>query len=317
MRKHPSSDMKRKIVKQGNSALTLTIPSKWVKKHNLKPGGEVDIEEKENSLILSTAPSTSKSSIVFDSTEHDVFNRYYLGYFYHKGYDDVKIMYEKPEYMQVIREKLPELMGFEITETAKRSCTIRSVSNVDAGEFNVMLRRIFLMLKSMGEEGHSLLEEGNHARLVDLLDMEKTNNKFTDFCIRILNKKNNFKYSACLSLYSLLRELEKIADHYRNLYQYLIEKKVPLRPQTLQVFKQVNDYFALLYELHYKCSDTKLDEVIFTGKKLIKNITIALHSPQPEEAYVLHNLLALTTQTFELKGPVFEIHLANQSSKGL
>ena len=44
--------MKRKIIKQGHNTLTVTLPSDWVKKLNLKSGDEIDVLENENSLIL-------------------------------------------------------------------------------------------------------------------------------------------------------------------------------------------------------------------------------------------------------------------------
>ena len=44
--------MKRKIIKQGHNTLTVTLPSKWVKKLNLTADDEVDIIEKENSLLI-------------------------------------------------------------------------------------------------------------------------------------------------------------------------------------------------------------------------------------------------------------------------
>jgi len=34
--------MKRKIIKQGHNTLTITLPSKWAHKLNLKAGEEVD-----------------------------------------------------------------------------------------------------------------------------------------------------------------------------------------------------------------------------------------------------------------------------------
>ncbi len=43
--------MKRKIIKQGNDTLTITLPRMWCDKFGVKAGDEVNVEENDNSLI--------------------------------------------------------------------------------------------------------------------------------------------------------------------------------------------------------------------------------------------------------------------------
>ncbi len=44
--------MKRKVSLHGPSTLTVSLPSKWVKKYCIKKGDELDIEEKNSTLII-------------------------------------------------------------------------------------------------------------------------------------------------------------------------------------------------------------------------------------------------------------------------
>ena len=46
--------MRRRIIKQGHNTLTVTLPSKWVQLFNLKQGDEIEINERENGLFLTT-----------------------------------------------------------------------------------------------------------------------------------------------------------------------------------------------------------------------------------------------------------------------
>jgi hypothetical protein len=39
--------IKRKVILHGPSTLTVSLPSKWVKNHNIKKGDELNIEETE------------------------------------------------------------------------------------------------------------------------------------------------------------------------------------------------------------------------------------------------------------------------------
>ena len=46
--------MRRKIVKHGPSSFIVSLPLKWIRKHNLSKGDEVDVEEMEENVVIST-----------------------------------------------------------------------------------------------------------------------------------------------------------------------------------------------------------------------------------------------------------------------
>ena len=64
--------MKRKLVKQGMNALTLTLPSSWIKSNNLMPKDEVDLIEVDHSLIISTEKKQAVKEIAVDIRNIDV-----------------------------------------------------------------------------------------------------------------------------------------------------------------------------------------------------------------------------------------------------
>ena len=47
--------MKRKVVKQGAATLTISLPSKWTKKFELKNGDEINLNEKGDALIVTNS----------------------------------------------------------------------------------------------------------------------------------------------------------------------------------------------------------------------------------------------------------------------
>src|SRR3989344_5348913 len=55
--------MKRKLVRQGGSAMTITLPSDWVKRFKLEGGDEIDLEEQQGKLIISTEAGKKENSI--------------------------------------------------------------------------------------------------------------------------------------------------------------------------------------------------------------------------------------------------------------
>ncbi|GAI31670.1 unnamed protein product, partial [marine sediment metagenome] len=88
--------MKRKIIKQGHNTLTVTLPSEWVKKLNLKGGDEIDVYEKESSLILNGYGKAKEKSAVINIDKFTVplLWRFFQGA-YRAGCDEIKIVFDK------------------------------------------------------------------------------------------------------------------------------------------------------------------------------------------------------------------------------
>ena len=55
--------MRRKVIKQGHNTLTITLPSSWVNKFNIKTGDELDVREQGKILSIGTEKSSGTSSI--------------------------------------------------------------------------------------------------------------------------------------------------------------------------------------------------------------------------------------------------------------
>jgi bifunctional DNA-binding transcriptional regulator/antitoxin component of YhaV-PrlF toxin-antitoxin module len=84
--------MKRKVIKQGYNTLTVTLPTEWTKKFNVKPGDEVEITEQGRGLQVSTEKGPNLSTITIDiaGLTPAVVWRYILAA-YRSGYDEITI----------------------------------------------------------------------------------------------------------------------------------------------------------------------------------------------------------------------------------
>jgi len=303
--------MRRKLVKQGRNALTVTLPASWTKKFNLKAGDEIEVEEVGKGITVGTEKSTGVNKTEFDTTKIKDFRNQYLSYFYHKGFDEVRIVYDDPKVLSVTREKIGELMGYEIVENGKNYFIIRNISESLESEFDIVLRRLFIMLKSMSEECLGAIKEGQFTRLKDIKNQEKTNNKFTDFCIRILNKKGYKEYNKTMPLYIIVRELEKIADIYKYIGNHLSESDPNTRisEETIRFFEETNGYLKLFYDLFYRYDEEKIKELFEIRSILLKEGYTLIKDKEKEETILLHHLINLVNQIFELKGPYFEMNI--------
>ena len=106
--------MKRKVIKQGNDTLTITLPREWTKSYGIKAGDEIHLERRGNTLILSTDKLFS-----FGRKSRDISNLksvlpLVLLHLYRKGYDEVELRFEKPETSIVIDNIIRSAKKYEI-----------------------------------------------------------------------------------------------------------------------------------------------------------------------------------------------------------
>ena len=301
--------MRRKLVKQGRNALTVTIPSGWAKKYNLKPGDEVEIEEGEL-LIISTEKGNKLKSIEFDTREIKRFSNYYIGYFYHMGFDEVKIFYNDPQVVRITKKKLSDLLGYEVIESGKNYILLKSFSADNQQEFDVVLRRVFLLIKTMSDECLDHIKNKQYKNLIDVRQLEGTNNKFTDFCIRILNKQGYKDDKKKHLMYALIRDLEKLCDNYKYICDILKDKSAEffMNEDIILSLGKANGYFNEFYGLFYVFDEKKISDFIDHGKKLLADIS-GITPKNKEEFFLLHYALDITRSIFECKGLAFELNL--------
>ena len=66
-----------------------------------------------------------------------------LSHLYTYGFDEIKANYTNPNQLSLIRNSLKDLSGFEVVESKTNYCKIRSVTSIDASEFDSTMKRIF------------------------------------------------------------------------------------------------------------------------------------------------------------------------------
>lgn len=300
--------MKRKVSLIGPSTLMVSLPSKWVKKYNVKKGDEMTVLEDGDKLTVTSGPINRELSINLDSSDLGIVSKHFISYLYQKGYDEIEIKFDSPDTFKQIQKSLVNLLGYEIINQTKNSCIIKSVFDSKKQEFDNILRRTFLILLDMAESCYDTVEKGEYSSLDEIKLLEKTNNKLTDFCKRTLSKEGC--EDKCVFLYVIIRDIEKIADSYRNICDiFIANPKVSVSKQSLDLFKEVNSYLRLFYELFYKFDKNKA--IILHDKKgiMIKKAKKLFETKSKEESVLLHELITLIQLIFDLYGPYITMNI--------
>jgi AbrB family looped-hinge helix DNA binding protein len=305
--------MKRKIIKQGHNTLTVTIPTKWADKMGLKPGDELDIEEKANTLVLKASVSSQKEKTTIDISDFDVALEKTIYSIYKKGYDEIELRSSDPALLGKVQKILLEIVvGFEIVSCTKNSCVIRSVVEIDDTEFSPIIRRTFLLLHSMGGGILSSIEAKDASSLASFRQMEAINNRYTGFCRRLLNKRGFGEPKNERLLYCLIEFLEKIPDEYKFLCDFLIDnpKEISkISKENIETFRQIEQLAREVEIIYYKFDMAGYLRLYRKRKELIRKINQRLPHQGGPNTMLLHYLLNVVQLCADLANLILTINL--------
>jgi len=300
--------MKRKIIKQGHNTLTITLPIEWTKKLNIKAGDELDLYEKENSLVLNGFEKNKEKSAVIniDNFTVPLLWRFFQGA-YRSGCDEIKItfdkkkkLYEDPYHYYTTQfdyarlgEKVPQkpilvviqslvdrFVGIEILDVKDNHILVKEMGEITTKEFDNSLRRIFLVVFQLCDRIIEAIEKneiGDTNLCKDIHTIDLNIDRFVDYCCRILNKINtSFTEKDKTLLFSTLFILELLGDEFKYIGKHLAVSKKPIN-ESLTLAKKVKEHFDIYYKLFYKFSTEeaiklgKNDELVYEEHYKFKN----------------------------------------------
>jgi phosphate uptake regulator len=286
----------------------VSLPSEWVKQHNIQKGDNLEIREEGNTLVVSPESAHHLEKAVIDLTKTDTFLRRFIDVYYRLGYDELEIEFSDPYIVSRIQEEVSRrLLGFEIVEQKENYCKIRSISKGVEEEFDIILRRVFMMLTSMSKEGLEILKQKDYEKLHSIIALEEVNNKFTNFCQRNLNKYGHMDDKKTTIVYYVVTILETIADAYRDIFKKALKnEKKALDPKIIELYKTVD---SLLYNFYIMFYDFKLDKLLEFDKKfkelLAKEDIMFKTGKSSEEAYIVHQLYSIANKLHHLTETVY------------
>ena len=297
--------MKRKVIQIAESTQLISLPRKWAKEHNVKKGDELDVQEEGNSIIIKVQPGEEKvETAILDVTKAGGMLQRCIDALYIKGVDEIKIIYgAREQFDEVLKAVSRTTIGFEVIEQGESYCVIKNVSGY-LEEFDSLLRRCFLLTLSMADDGISLIKSRQYAQLSNLLPLEATNNRLTIVCRRMINKGGRHGYKKIGPLYSVVSELESVADLYKYAFTYMIEHDKPnvkIRNEVIELYKNTNDLLRQLYQRFYKFDLNDVAKFKETRNDIVNKAHRLFKAKlQPEEIVLLHQLLTITTIVFEV-----------------
>jgi len=323
--------MRRKLIKQGIGALTITLPKEWISQYNLEAGDEIEIEENNKNLLLiaeGKSGTLTKTEINIDGMDQFLIWRYLIS-LYRLGYDEITLTFSdinkkydiklsslgslerkiQMRIIEVIKDIVNRFIGFEIIDQGKYYCILKNLSENSEKEFDNTLRRIFLLLLSMAEESLVGLNKKTKNIRNSVRDIDVNIDKLTDFCLRILNKLGHKKIRKTNSIYAIILLLELIGDEFKRIAFHVSEfsERKKFGHGIISIHGQVNRVLDLLYKLFYKFSKERIVEIYDLDEQLTKKINSLNFNNEEKE--ILHHLKKIKRHVTDLLQLIIEMEV--------
>ncbi|PIN88500.1 hypothetical protein COU61_04685 [Candidatus Pacearchaeota archaeon CG10_big_fil_rev_8_21_14_0_10_35_13] len=310
--------MKRKIIKQGHNTLTITLPSKWVKQLNLKPGSEVELLEVDGGLHISTEKNNEIKVAEFDVSQMDIPTiwNYFMGV-YRGGYDEITVKFNPEEktdnpYKFFSREAVDQrfsgvkskktmgaalqeftnrFIGFEIVDHGKNFIKIRDMGQTTSKEFDNALRRVFFLLKQMISDTIEAIKKKDSKILEDMHEVDTNLDKFHDYCIRVMNRMSIHKARRKAVIFSILNFMELIGDEIKGIASHLLKgpKNCDYKGAS-NVLSSIEEEFDVYTKLFFNFDKEMVKKFSKIKQKTRNAIFSVPKKACDEEKEVLHRL---------------------------
>ena len=254
--------MKRKLIKHGDSSLTLALPKAWVDEFRLKKGQEVDVDFQKDDLVVKAKPAKEEEALTIDVSNQGKAVRKILGAAYKSGYDEVRIIYSTSEELKEIQNLLSEqFIGFQTISQSKDSLTIRNLLGNDFSDFPAVLRRFFHIISNLGDEVCEAAGKRDSDWLKQLSLSKRETDRLADFLRRALNRNYHpIEFKRNIPLYTIVEQSEKIANTYSELANYLSNHEIG--KDSLKTLAEINQFLKRFSELLFGFDIRKMRQFI-------------------------------------------------------
>ncbi len=302
--------MKRKIIKQGTSTLTLSLPSKWVKQFNIQGGDEVEVVESDKNLIVSTSQKIKAKSIVLDISDlpDKIIWRYFTAA-YISGYGEVNLRFSDAKQFNLVQEIVDDHIGFAIVEQGSKSCVAKEVAEPHPEDFDKLLKRLFHMITAISDDLFNAVENNDYDAMMIVPQTDYNINKISGYCLRLLNKFGHPLMQNTLNLDDIARNMERLGDSYKHIAKAVAKNKIKLSKHSLLMFKQVNDLIRNILSLYFKFDKEQLVKSYKKKTELAKELENKLNSEKGIDVIVLSELKRAVLTTQEIAQSIMALNI--------
>ncbi|MBW2998574.1 hypothetical protein KY321_03460 [Candidatus Woesearchaeota archaeon] len=239
--------MRRKLIKQGKGALTVSLPKEWVDFNKLKSGHEVDILDVDNTLMVNSdsVNIVNETSISLKKQTPGAF-RSLIGSLYRGGYDVIHVEFSDAKVIPNLQRAVDSLYGFEIFDIKEESCVIKSIYDGESTDIVSHIKRIIYTIKMIQGIVYDDIKNKSFNSKEEILQFRNNILKQRDLILRIIKEKKlldnkHFPY------YNVVISLWQVTRFYYYLYTGL-NSKLKFDEFDLDLLEKVEKYFKKSFD---------------------------------------------------------------------
>ncbi len=295
--------MRRKVIQIADSTQLISLPRKWALKQGIKKGDELDIEEKGGKLVIGIEQTNAIQKVSMDVSNIGDYLVRLVGALYKSGYDELEFRFRDASILKGQVSKIVDWHpGFEILEQTNNKLIIKDIGQQQGASFDVVLRRLFIVTMSLANGFYEGVENGDLDSLKELISLEKSNNRFSNFCERLLSKYGHKEYKVPF-IYVIVWELEKIADEYKSLITKLESPKdLKLTKETISLLRDNAALLKDFYQMFYHFEMSKIALMQNKKENIKERARDILKTKSGADALVAHKMAIVAEQIFNLLG---------------
>ena len=278
----------RKVYVSGGSTYVISLPKKWVKKTNLKPGDSLVVTEQGSSLLIETnvieKESKTKEIKISQVTSSEALERILIA-FYLVGYDTIKIKLDRKNhlaYRESIRKILDYLVGVEIVEDTNEAMTLEIMLDYKRMSTLQILQRMFSIDRSMLLDLGKALKNMDTGLAKDIIIREKEIDRLYFLVVRQLKSAVEYQQIAeklgiesqrdCLGYRIVVKVLERIADHIELIAKSYIQLLDVQKETQLDGFIDLTNNMVATFEKSIQALFTRNGEMAETVFHELKKV---------------------------------------------
>lgn len=256
----------RRLQLTGGSTYIVSLPKSWIDDLQLKKNSGITLIKNANDSItlFQDQPSKKTRAITVigknDSTE--AIRRKIIA-IYLSGHNTIEIKTKGMEISSIHRGVIRDLvrttlMGTEIVESSSEKMVLQVLTQLSQLSFEVALKRMYMTATNMHREAIQALKESNTEYAEEVVKMDDEVDRFSLYMMRNLNlslenvqvlfDSGLKKPSECLGYRTVVKCVERIADHAA-----LVAKKVkylnsPIDKKTLKEIEDLSEDSLTVFE---------------------------------------------------------------------
>lgn len=305
--------IRRKVIQIANSTQLISLPRKWSQKYNIQKGDELEVEEQGNKILVSTEKTQEAGNIEVNITDLDRDSFMFLiRALYIKGYDEINLVFNNPltmhhrigkkvTFLSQIHEEVNRLTGIEVIQQKENFCLLKVLSESSIKDFDLMFRRIFLLLTDASNDLLTGAVKGDEYLVESIEEKHNSITKFMASALRLLNKVGHPDHKNTPLFYYIIESLDAINDILKESARGIINSKISISKSTENILTMINDSLQDFSKLFYKF-DFKLVEKLSSDRyKILQDIRALSKKSGKDEIGIVMNMGRIVEVIYKLK----------------